>query len=102
MGRAMQASPPPNLPHAVGEEKTALRAICVSPPNLPHVVGEEKTALRAICVSPPNLPYVVGEACLLPLHLWGGPGWGSNVGLPNPCDAVTTLNKPRRGRAPIH
>ncbi len=55
------------------------------PPNLPHAVGEERTALRAICVSPPNLPHVVGEACSLPLHLWGGPGWGagSNVNVPD-------------------
>ncbi len=41
MGSAMQTSPPPDLPHGVGEEKTALRVICVSPPDLPHSVGEE-------------------------------------------------------------
>ncbi len=55
------------------------------PPNLPHDVGEERTALRVICVSPPNLPYAAGEACWLPLHLWGGLGWGavSDFNVPN-------------------
>ncbi|WP_079416681.1 tetratricopeptide repeat protein [Thiomonas intermedia] len=37
-------TPPPNLPHGVGEEKPALRDTKAAPPNLPHAVGEESEA----------------------------------------------------------
>lgn len=41
---ADQTTPPPNLPHSVGEERPALRDTKDAPPNLPYSVGEEPEA----------------------------------------------------------
>jgi|GEM_PF-6161019 len=49
------------------------------PPGLPHCVEEVRTALRDASDAPPGLPHCVEEECLLPLHLWGGLGWGEGL-----------------------